>query len=457
MLAVIAASAAWFTLQQPLAGSTGDSSSGSNQSQQRIFPAAELSVEDVDGVRIERRGLEPLTFKRDANGNWSQLDPFPFPMDAFSLRQLPRLSSELLSSGTIERTGESTLASLGLDPPAATLTLTNSKAGREVTVRLGRRTVGGRAYMQKERDGPVFIVTDELARRVLEESPASWRDARFFQYAGVESTRVEVLERQQSGEYAPGYTMERERRRWVLAAPLRTRLNQQMSEERMGRLADLNSRDFIVDQPDDLGAYGLKEPLMKLSVTSPMRQMQDGRAVTTEVTETLLLGGPRSMEGSEFYFMIEGVPVVRAMPRRVVDELRAIGQLIELLATGIDSADVKSFRVSGETEFTIARDDEDPSRWVAVDFSNAQVPSRAVQQLLDNLTSVAAIDAVVAEYPYDQEIAYITFNSFAGLPLDAVRIAKHTDGTWIISNGDGILRLFQPSMSLPLTPADFGL
>ena len=450
---------AWIGLDEFGSKSTNNdlSDEGTNISG-RVFSRAELPVDDVSRITLERRDQPTLIFERDTLGQWWQVEPFRYPLDPFSIRKLPVLASELTSSADAEVDSENDDDSLGFNPPLASITF-EADGYDSQEILLGSRTVAGRAYARKGSDGSTLVVNRDLHERVIDEDPKFWRETDIFQHAGVESTLVQLQQRPAGQpELTPAYEMKKEQRRWSLTQPVQTRLSQQAVEQRLGLLADINTADFIADQPAELAEFGLDEPLLTLSVTTPVKRADvNGRVTIEDITEKLLVGSPRTMEATEFYILLEGIPVVRALPSKVIDELRTFGQLIDQTATGQKPEDIKSIRISGHIEFTLERDDEDPSIWKAVEYVGGIVDPQVVARFLENLTQVQATQAAIGDYPYDREVAYITFSGFDRMPLDTVRIAKADDGSWIMSDGGGVLRIFPPSMQLPLTANEFGL
>ncbi|MCH8315606.1 MAG: hypothetical protein IIA64_06495 [Planctomycetes bacterium] len=111
----------------------------------------------------------------------------------------------------------------------------------------------------------------------------------------------------------------------------------------------------------------------------------------------------------------------------------------------------------GRTEQGELRLERDLDRWRAPAYS-VDVPADAVNELLNQLTSLQASEIEIRNYPYDSEVAQVTMIGFDAKAIDTVRIIREEDtGRWALENGDNVLRFFGVSLQLRLTPSDFGL
>ncbi|QOJ18741.1 MAG: DUF4340 domain-containing protein [Phycisphaeraceae bacterium] len=430
---------------------TDESARSAPRQDARLFAQGTLPVDEVSRITLERRDRPAMVFERGPDGAWKQVAPFEHPVETFSMREFVVQAASLESAMRVpasELTGEHAPNRLELDPPLASLRLEWSGGSREILI--GRRMLGGRSYVRMGRDGDAHLVAGPLPDRATTAEPWTWRSRRLFRHAGVE-TRVAAL----TGVEAWG--MIREGRGWKLEKPLPARLDPQKVEEFLGLLADAQASEFIVDQPPDLTPFGLAQPALEFTVISRVRDAASSAPRSREVEESILIGAARDPQGSSYFAMVKGRPVVIAMPRAMIDRLRAVGLLLDLRAVGVDAADVKSIRITAEAEFTIARDDADPAKWVAPDRGGRVVPADAAQRLLDHLTTAQAVDCRSDPYPFAQEKAQLLLFGFDGQPIVGVRLAKLEDGRWAMFSDDSLVRYYPGSMDLPLSPGAFGL
>src|SRR5690606_28286231 len=66
------------------------------------------------------------------------------------------------------------LADVGLDKPRVVVTLA-TEAGQTQTLRLGRKAIGGRAYLMINEDDALYVVNDALHRELMDKKIADLR------------------------------------------------------------------------------------------------------------------------------------------------------------------------------------------------------------------------------------------------------------------------------------------
>lgn len=434
---VAAAWLAWRQDRQPL---------GSVDSVSRaLFARGEIPVDAVERITLTRGDAAPMVFER-RNGEWMQTQPVEFPVDVFSMRQLAIATMDLEAMGEpVAAADRAALESMSLAPPLATLLL--EWDGGSKLIHLGRKGVGGLAYLRIEGEQTVHLVRQALHDRAVEQSPFEWRRKRLFDYAGVESTQAEFEE---SG--ALGYVLERQRRKWAMTSPLHARLDVQAVEEHLALIGAAQALSFIADAPADLVPYSLDSPRATLSVATPVQRVIDGQPQEDLITERLLIGGSQTMDETAGYFaMVDGRDVIFTLPRAVIERLAASGHLIDLRALDVDPADVRSIRITAAEEFTLIRDREDPTQWVSLDAAGARVRNDRVAELFETLTVARAVDVTDGQFPFDRLLGHIMFFDYNGEALGAVQIARLDDGRWILFSDDHMLRIFPASIEIPQT------
>jgi len=446
LLAVLSAGAALYTWRN-------DALRADEQTTQfRLFDPETLPVDDVTRLVLQRREGPTLVFEADGAA-WRQVEPFEYPMSTFSMREFIRQASELVAVATVSP--DETDGGLSLDPPLASLTL-EWPDGR-ATVHFGRKAVGGRSYLRLEETDEIFVVGQELHNRAVEMHPNEWRERDLFQHAGVDSERLVIMSPRQDG--VARFVLEKDRRKWRMTEPLQTRLDQQKMEEFLARLSSIEASGFIYDQPEDLERFGLKNTAARFMAETPVRTVGEDGVETETVAETLVLGAGSGMSSDVLYAMVEGRPVVVSVPQIMWQELFVPERYLDLTGSGVDPADVFALRISTETsDFEIARDEDDPSRWISPDFDGRAVDPAAVEKLLKHLTQTQASNASQGTFPYDLEVGFVVMKGIDTQPLDTVRIARDgAEGQWILDNGEQIQRIYPASLQMPLTPAAFGL
>jgi hypothetical protein len=416
-----------------------------------LLTARELPEKKVERITLERRGDEPITFERAA-GRWMQVEPFAHPMDSFSIQQLIKqaLAIELKAEDMPDLPPA---ASLGLDPPLARITY--AWGDDSLTLELGRRGLAGRAYLRRAGDDRIYIVDQSLHQRAIEMDVKEWRDRSLFRFAGVESDEIELV----AGETT--IVLARDRRRWLMTTPVRTRLNEAVFDELLQVLGRAKSAGFILDEPEDLSRFGLQSPVATARITTTVTTERRGEVVREPVVEMLRIGARIGVGTQDRYGMLEDRPVVVRITEPVLKALfRQPVSLISPIASGVGASDVKSIRIATpQGEFELRRDVD---RWIAPGHDGRLVPREPVDVLLDTLTRAAATEIRIAQYPRDLEVAIVTFLGYGDKPLDTVRIIRDTTedgqpGTWGLENGDSVLRIFPATTQIPLRPRLYDL
>ncbi len=241
--------------------------------------------------------------------------------------------------------------------------------------------------------------------------------------------------------------------------PVRARVNQVALESFLQSLDAAKVGGFIVDEPDDLSAFGLDDPVASIAITTSVQTNEDRETELEATVQRLLVGGYMAGDEKDRYAMIEGRSVIFRLTYGTQAKLFVKNELLVApTASGKLASDIKSIliRTSDGEELRLDRDLE---KWTAPAYNDARVPLRKVQDLLRQLIELRPAEIVIQPYPRDLEIATITFLGYDQKPIDTVRLAKDPDSErWILENGDDVLRLFPESMMhFNLTPLDFGL
>lgn len=418
----------------------------------RVLAADRLPVEKVHTITLQRGEQTPLTFQLRGS-RWWQTQPFEYPMDPFSMRQLIVQAAELEYVSTIKPTSSGnngdSLAALSLHPPNAVITY--QWDGRSIGFELGRRGIAGRAYVRVAGERDVYVVDQGLHDRAVDMDPKEWRDRSIFRDVSVDATRVE----RRNGEEQ--VIVERDKKQWRMLQPTPTRAAKPAMEEFLEACARAQVGGYILDQPTDLSRFGLDQPIAEVAISTE-RAVDDNGSVRTEInTQKLLIGSPIGLGSDDRFGKIEGLDtVVRLKAAVLAALLPAPRALVDPTGTGVQPSDVKQITIlTPASDLKLERDLE---RWIAPDLGGVEVEYAIVDSLLKQICTVAAPTVEFRPYPRDLEAATITLYGYNHMPIDTVRVARDPETQrWALENGDNVLRIFPASMIMPLTPADFGL
>ncbi len=419
----------------------------------RLLTLSQLPIDQVTRIAVKRGDDEAWVFQRTESA-WKQVEPFEYPMDPFSIRQIASLARELEVVETIDPQAFGSaqdLASVSLHPPLAQVRY--EWPGGTVTLELGRRSLANRAYLSVAGDPAIYVVGQQLHERAIEMDSREWRDRTVFRGVGPEAARIEL-------QYGTSnkLVLARERKEWKMIEPVRTRVDPVGLDAFLQALGTARVGGFILDQPPDLSKFGLTVPAMTLTVVTSDQPASAPGAGASSMSQRLLVGGRVGAGSQDRFAMIEGRPVVVKLTEPVLRALiRQPQDLAAPTASGVQPADVKTIIIRHQgAELKLQRELE---RWRAPEHQDVtEVSSALVQELLDHLTALRASNIELREYPRDQEVGTMTLYGFDEKALDTIRIARDPQTNyWYMDNGDNVLRVYPAGLKLRMTPSDFGL
>ena len=403
-----------------------------------------LPMDSIARIDLDNNGQQ-WAFVREPDG-WWQTFPFRHRMNTDLLMAIPSAAQSLTVRDAIDPQASAlpSAASLGLDPPVASVRLTGDAstdhAIREVN--LGRWGMAGHAWVSRGDDGPVLVVDGTLHELLASEPPQTWRDLRLFPWVSVDADR---LERTVSGETL---SLARDGRSWRILSPLPTRADAQAVMQHLSEIAGVTAEAVLLDQPSDIGAFGLAPPIARVYVASGNHE------------STLLVGERVGGASQDRYGMIEGVPsILRVSAKNVGRLLGDPTALVDHMGTDVAQPDVAAIRIR-----TMGWDlllERSLGQWR--EHGGGEVVSSAVERLLTGLLATRAVEVALHEtYPQELEVAVVTLIDADGGPLDTVRLLREplppeAHGRWALENGDRVLRILPEGVDLPVQPVDFGL
>jgi len=267
-----------------------------------------LDPERVTEVALHLRDEQTLTLRHEG-GAWRLGGPRGREADGDRVRALLRT----LSGETIAGWAD------GADPAEVRYSLRPPLARIEVLLRGGeRRALGLGAldadrrflFAQRGETGPVFRLPAGLLSAELTGGRLHFLSRKIFAFTDREVERL-VVER-------PGVTFDcrREGRDWMLSRPVEVMADPRAVRRLLLRIHLLHAVRHVAERPEDLTAYGLKPPEMRLTVTLAPRRAGGARRV-----KSLELGAAAGPEG--YYARTGEGNVVSLVPAEVRDALRA--------------------------------------------------------------------------------------------------------------------------------------
>lgn len=422
-----------------------------------LLSAEEMPAERVDEIAIERPRASPILLRRSGE-SWTEESPSGLAVDPFAVRELIAAIHRLVVSRSVA-VGEASddrarlLGDLALSPAEATVTLRSPDG--EVSLRLGRLGVAGRAFAQRsDRPDEVVVVGQELHALVLQQDPASWRVRSLFPEAGAETSRIEYL----SGEAT--LRLVRVGDVWRMELPVATRVDPTAMAAYLSALARAEISGFLGDlaTPERAAECGLAPPQATITVQGVSLAASPTAASTSELRDTTLaVGRAITVGGDDRFGALEGHPVLLRLSKPTLQSLFVSPPaLIAPTACAVLPADVKRVRLEGpDGAFSLLRDLD---RWIAPDASDANVEPARVDELFRRLTSAQASAILLKPIPRDLLLGRIELFGFDGTLLAEIEIgADPARAQYALEAGDGVARVFPASSAPALNPEAYGL
>ena len=403
-----------------------------------MVSSAELPRDEVDRIELRIEQEQPLVFQRE-DGDWWMTSPFRHAAEYSSMLALIEAAISTRIVDRLEAVDEEDLARLSLLPPRGRVVY--SAGDRVVELDLGQSGLGGRAYARRDGGEDVLVVDDALSVKIFNDNPVMWRERSLFPGVDIEVDRI--VRSVEDNEVV----FERSGGAWAITSPISTRVDSEAMGTHAIDLARATWSNVLLDQPEDLAAFGLDPAVARLAIE------RDGESMV------LLIGERLGSAGQDRAAMIEGVPVVLSLDGRTVASLLPDPvTLVDHRASRVRPADVKTIEIERPSgTFLIQRALEN---WIAPQFDDAVVPPDRVEELLQSVTTLRATEVELRDtYPSELEQARVTLLGFDGAPLDTVRLLREEpdSGRWAMENGDNVLRVHPDFLVLHLRPVDYGL
>ncbi len=381
-----------------------------------LLPESAITSSDIETITLNREN-EEIVFER-IDGIWWQTKPFVCRMDTNSMMNVIDRAQGVLQIGVVE--GDVTKETLGLGEHANSITLATKNETIEIA--LGRMTLGGRAYAAVSGGQPV-IVSQSLHRLALDTDHRYWRDIRLFPELAID---VERIERRIDDDVL---SLSRKSGKWMIQEPVSARVHDDALTEWIGRLASVKLGSFVADEPEDLALFSLLSPRASLAITD-----------STGRTQTILIGGRVSAGSQNRYVKLEHTPMVFSMNWDALSQLFPTAEIIAApTGSGVSPFDIKRIRITSKGgETTLRRELE---TWVDETRGDNVVELENVRALLSWILESRPVSVAIGPYPRTLQVATMTLEGYDRMPMDTVRIARQEDGSWILDNGENVLRL----------------
>jgi uncharacterized protein DUF4340 len=271
-------------------------------SQQREVEAKKLvslKKDAVTGITLAYPD-HTIVLEKSAEGHWRVTQPVAADADDPVVNNIVTAIAEADVSRTLDDVGDK-LASYGLAPPEATITLT-LKEGNVPPLKIGKTTqIGSAAYLQKGDDPKVYIGTMAF-QSAMKKQVKDVRDKSLVTFEDQDVKKVELVK--------GGVDIMAERGdgdSWRITKPGDYPGDSSEFRALLASLRGLRADDFVSDDAaPDLAKYGLVDPQLRVAVWIGKDAAQ----------KTLLLGGFKDDDPSKksIYAKRAELPTVVTLP-----------------------------------------------------------------------------------------------------------------------------------------------
>lgn len=219
-----------------------------------------LGTDAISRIDITRADKTVSVVKEE--DRWFQAEPVRFPLDDYAPQSVARQFAELRYTEQITP-GEpeaATAEQMGLESPRATVTV--KADDREITLELGKITLGGHAYVRIEGEETAYVVDSALHGAVLDEAITSWRKTSLDV---PEASGSAALQYEQS-DGAP-FVLHKIDGIWRYDSKAYERVSQGSVDEWFSTIGRVWINEFTEDNPEKLSLYGLDGPYLSLKIT----------------------------------------------------------------------------------------------------------------------------------------------------------------------------------------------
>jgi hypothetical protein len=277
-----------------------------DQTKQPMFDAAKFDKDKIASLTIEKDGATSVITKEGSD--WQQTEPVMFKLNSWSAgqpgeRALALTYTEKLTPGS---NGAPTLAEVNLDKPLATVTVKFNDDTPQQVFKLGRKSVGGRAYLMLNDDKALYVVNDELHKSILDEKITEWRNKSLKAPAEGQINQLTKTDSHGNIQLAKADG------NWAFAGSHSGRVARQAVTDLLGAINGIYIAKFVADKPQDLSAYGLDQPAVKVTLELPAAQSKtekeakdqkaaDSKADTTPRYQTFVIGAPVDLKKERYF------------------------------------------------------------------------------------------------------------------------------------------------------------
>ena len=229
----------------------------------------EEGLGDVVKVECRRKDEEEWVFEKiepDDGGDpgWHMIAPQQFKavsweVDKFE-RQLGALTYQI--SHEPGQPGAVTADEAGLDPPRATVTLSDAE-GNSATVQIGKPASEQSTYIRLDGSDRIYVGNSSLSN-LFKAKAFEYRNRELFRFDIDDVTRLEIIDRSKPSEPIT-YAFVPDGARWMMESPVTARATSKVADA-LRSLSILNAVQWVDDASDRRSVFGLDSAALTIRI-----------------------------------------------------------------------------------------------------------------------------------------------------------------------------------------------
>lgn len=408
----------------------------------RLLDPADFNPDKVKRIELNYASdTNTYIFERDLGvsqssdqGGWKQIKPLPYSMDNWALNMLPSSASGIMVFQEIPQedfSEDMTLATLGLEPPQATVVFVTDS--RTISVYLSGESMAGKTFLQLDKAGPVYVVDNVLHNNILGKNPRDWRNKTIFENTSTDISRINIVDNV-TGKPVTLWNIDG---KWNMIEPVNTQVDQQSAGQLVSGIISARLQGFAEDKPTDLNIYGLTDPDLRVSIELSKPEADGSVSVDHQV---LLVGGRIGLTDDIWYAKRTDRDDIFTIGASTLNKLKPDAQsLVSKCVLDTSADNIKSLVISTEnpegtrSSIKLTRTIDGWSVRDINDNLSEDSPAdvRAVNDLLSCLTTAHETveitdDKADAQVRYST-IARIEVEGFSGMIGNEVQIVVDSD------------------------------
>jgi hypothetical protein len=231
-------------------------------------PAVKIEVSQPDTPVWK---FEQSEGESDDDAMWAMTSPYACAVQKWLLDSIASQIRKLeYTSKHDGKSGDVTAANCGLEPPRATVTLTDA-SDKTVRLHIGRDEGSREAYVSLNDDPTIYRVNASL-KNLLKENALAYRDQKMFDVETGEIARIEIREPNAEGG-SDTYVMVKAGVEWRFEKPTPAKGHADQIRKLCSTFAALRSQEWVAGNVSNMSQYGLDEGARTIIATGEKLEM----------------------------------------------------------------------------------------------------------------------------------------------------------------------------------------